>query len=149
MKFSSEFLTNCKWVSTPALFLFERFRIFVFYCIFPILIFFLSIFQVMETKNMIYLVSEYASQGEIFGKWISWYFPHTRQTLTFTLWRHYRRPFRTHVYYLCVCFLVQFLKFFLTYVQKTEKGTRGLTKEGSNKKGKIFHSQQYTNRLTE
>lgn len=29
-------------------------------------------FQVMETKNMIYLVSEYASQGEIFGKWISW-----------------------------------------------------------------------------
>lgn len=28
----------------------------------------------METKNMIYLVSEYASQGEIFGKWISWNF---------------------------------------------------------------------------
>lgn len=26
--------------------------------------------QVMETKNMIYIVSEYASQGEIFGKWI-------------------------------------------------------------------------------
>lgn len=25
--------------------------------------------QVMETKNMIYIVSEYASQGEIFGKW--------------------------------------------------------------------------------
>lgn len=24
--------------------------------------------QVMETKNMIYIVSEYASQGEIFGK---------------------------------------------------------------------------------
>lgn len=23
----------------------------------------------METKNMIYLVSEYASQGEIFGEW--------------------------------------------------------------------------------
>jgi hypothetical protein len=28
--------------------------------------------QVMETKNMIYIVSEYASQGEIFGKWTSW-----------------------------------------------------------------------------
>lgn len=25
-------------------------------------------FQVMETKNMLYIVSEYASQGEIFGK---------------------------------------------------------------------------------
>lgn len=23
----------------------------------------------METKNMIYIVSEYASKGEIFGKW--------------------------------------------------------------------------------
>lgn len=28
------------------------------------------ILQVMETKNMIYLVSEYASQGEIFGEFI-------------------------------------------------------------------------------
>lgn len=27
----------------------------------------LPIPQVMETKNMIYIVSEYASQGEIFG----------------------------------------------------------------------------------
>jgi len=25
--------------------------------------------QVMETKNMIYIVSEYASQGEIFGEY--------------------------------------------------------------------------------
>lgn len=28
----------------------------------------LIILKVMETKNMIYIVSEYASQGEIFGK---------------------------------------------------------------------------------
>jgi serine/threonine protein kinase len=28
----------------------------------------IKLYQVMETKNMIYLVSEYASQGEIFGK---------------------------------------------------------------------------------
>lgn len=27
-----------------------------------------SILQVMETKDMLYIVSEYASQGEIFGK---------------------------------------------------------------------------------
>ena len=26
-------------------------------------------FQVMETKNMLYLVSEYAPNGEIFGEW--------------------------------------------------------------------------------
>lgn len=32
------------------------------------------ILQVMETKNMIYLVSEYASQGEIFGESISYIF---------------------------------------------------------------------------
>lgn len=24
----------------------------------------------METKNMLYIVSEYANQGEIFGEWI-------------------------------------------------------------------------------
>jgi hypothetical protein len=28
----------------------------------------LCLLQVMETKNMIYIVSEYASQGEIFGE---------------------------------------------------------------------------------
>ncbi|KAG8333396.1 Serine/threonine-protein kinase sik2 [Homalodisca vitripennis] len=28
----------------------------------------IKLYQVMETKNMIYIVSEYASQGEIFGK---------------------------------------------------------------------------------
>ena len=27
-----------------------------------------KLYQVMETKSMLYLVSEYASQGEIFGK---------------------------------------------------------------------------------
>lgn len=26
--------------------------------------------QVMETKNMLYLVTEYAKNGEIFGKWL-------------------------------------------------------------------------------
>lgn len=31
---------------------------------------YVSLLQVMETKNMIYIVSEYASQGEIFGKWL-------------------------------------------------------------------------------
>lgn len=31
--------------------------------------FWLGIFQVMETKNMLYLVSEYAPNGEIFGEW--------------------------------------------------------------------------------
>lgn len=30
----------------------------------------LTPFQVMETKNMIYIVSEYASQGEIFGEYL-------------------------------------------------------------------------------
>jgi hypothetical protein len=29
----------------------------------------LFLLQVMETKNMIYIVSEYASQGEIFGEY--------------------------------------------------------------------------------
>ena len=28
----------------------------------------IKLYQVMETKNLLYLVSEYASQGEIFGK---------------------------------------------------------------------------------
>lgn len=28
------------------------------------------VLQVMETKNMIYIVSEYASQGEIFGEFL-------------------------------------------------------------------------------
>jgi len=28
----------------------------------------LCLFQVMETENIIYLVTEYASRGEIFGK---------------------------------------------------------------------------------
>lgn len=32
----------------------------------------------METKNMIYIVSEYASQGEIFGK--SFYYKTLQQT---------------------------------------------------------------------
>ena len=31
----------------------------------------IKLYQVMETKNLLYLVSEYASQGEIFGKWLS------------------------------------------------------------------------------
>ena len=31
----------------------------------------IKLYQVMETKNLLYLVSEYASQGEIFGKWQS------------------------------------------------------------------------------
>lgn len=30
--------------------------------------FILSFFQVMETKNMLYLVTEYAKNGEIFGE---------------------------------------------------------------------------------
>ena len=29
-----------------------------------------KLYQVMETKSMLYLVSEYASQGEIFGKFL-------------------------------------------------------------------------------
>ena len=29
-----------------------------------------KLYQVMETKSMLYLVSEYASQGEIFGKFV-------------------------------------------------------------------------------
>ena len=33
-----------------------------------------KLYQVMETKSMLYLVSEYASQGEIFGKKCSYYF---------------------------------------------------------------------------
>lgn len=28
------------------------------------------IIKVMETQNMLYIVSEYASQGEIFGKFV-------------------------------------------------------------------------------
>ena len=31
---------------------------------------FLPLYQVMETERMIYLVTEYASGGEIFGKYI-------------------------------------------------------------------------------
>ena len=30
-----------------------------------------KLYQVMETKSLLYLVSEFASQGEIFGEWIN------------------------------------------------------------------------------
>ena len=30
----------------------------------------IKLYQVMETKSLLYLVSEYASQGEIFGKFL-------------------------------------------------------------------------------
>ncbi len=32
-------------------------------------LFFFILTQVMETKNMLYLVTEFAKNGEIFGKW--------------------------------------------------------------------------------
>lgn len=35
----------------------------------PPCFFVLSLSQVMETKNMLYLVTEYAKNGEIFGEW--------------------------------------------------------------------------------
>uniref|UniRef100_A0A3B1JDQ3 non-specific serine/threonine protein kinase n=1 Tax=Astyanax mexicanus TaxID=7994 RepID=A0A3B1JDQ3_ASTMX len=30
----------------------------------------IKLYQVMETKNMLYLVTEYAKNGEIFGEWL-------------------------------------------------------------------------------
>jgi len=38
--------------------------------IISIMVFVFSVSQVMETKNMLYLVSEYAPNGEIFGKYL-------------------------------------------------------------------------------
>lgn len=50
------------------------------YCLITHLFFLL---QVMETKNMIYIVSEYASKGEIFGKLFFY------DDVSRCLWRHF------------------------------------------------------------
>ena len=44
----------------------------------------IKLYQVMETKNLLYLVSEYASQGEIFGKWLSNNKPYQRLQFLFS-----------------------------------------------------------------
>lgn len=49
----------------------------------------------METKNMIYLVSEYASQGEIFGKCFSIYIHIHLHTASCVCLSHFRRPLET------------------------------------------------------
>ena len=44
-----------------------------------------KLYQVMETKSMLYLVSEYASQGEIFGKNCCSYYLNNNNILYFQI----------------------------------------------------------------
>ena len=66
----------------------------------------IKLYQVMETKSLLYLVSEYASQGEIFGKntfqYILYFDTFRYRSLYFITFLHFSLHFYTfhYIYYI-------------------------------------------------